>query len=201
MKVRQSIVLASASTARARLLEGAGISFVRDQATVDESIIKGAAREEGLSVEATAIALAEAKARNVAGRHPKMLVIGADQILECDGAWFDKAASRDEAVRILETLRDRTHRLVSAAAVVRDGTCLFSTVETARLTMRPFTDRFLRNYMDEIGSTVLETVGGYRLEASGIQLFSRIDGSYFTILGLPLLPVLDFFRSEGVIER
>jgi septum formation protein len=197
---RRSLVLASASAARARLLEGAGISFVRDHAAVDESVIKRTAREEDLSVEATAAALAEAKARDVAGRHPGALVVGADQILECDGAWFDKAANLDQAFETLQSLRDRTHRLISAAAVVRDGDCLFSTVETAELTMRPFTDRFLRNYMDEIGSAVLETVGGYRLEESGVQLFSRIDGSYFTILGLPLLPLLDFLRAEGVIE-
>lgn len=201
MNGQRILVLASASSARARLLQGAGLRFVRDCAAVDESAVKAAATEDKVPVTATAAALAEAKAMTVSHRHPGAYVIGADQILECDGAWFDKAADYDEAMKTLESLRNRTHRLVSAVVVVRDGVRVWQEVETARLTMRPFTDSFLRRYMDEAGPDVLETVGAYRLEGIGVQLFSRIDGSFFTILGLPLLPLLEFLRREGVIAH
>ncbi len=150
---------------------------------------------------ATAATLAEAKALVVSQRHPGAFVVGADQILECDGEWFDKAVDYDDAVKTLKALRNRTHRLISAVVVVLDGVQVWQDVETASLTMRPFTDRFLRSYMDEIGSDILETVGAYRLEGVGVQLFSRIDGSFFTILGLPLLPLLEFLRREGVVAH
>jgi len=112
-------------------------------------------------VTAAAAALAEAKAMIVSQRHPGAFVVGADQILECDDEWFDKATNYDDAVKTLKALRNRTHRLVSAVVVVLDGVQVWQDVETASLTMRPFTDRFLRNYMDEIGSDIFETVGGY----------------------------------------
>lgn len=201
MNVRRILVLASASAARARLLQGAGIQFVRDPACVDEGAVKATARASDSSVTATAAALAEAKAMIVSQRHPGAFVIGADQILECDGEWFDKATDCDDAMKTLKTLRNRTHQLVAAVAVVLDGVCVWRNVETARLTMRPFTDSFLHHYMNEIGPDVLETVGAYRLEGAGVQLFSRIDGSFFTILGLPLLPLLEFLRREGVIAH
>jgi septum formation protein len=201
MNRRPTLVLASASAARARLLQGAGIEFVRDPASIDENAIKAAARERNSAVTATATALAEAKAMVVSKRHPGAFAVGADQILECDGEWFDKAADLDDAVKILEMLRNRTHRLVSAVVVVIDGVRVWQNVETARLTMRSFTDSFLRSYMEEMGLGALETVGAYRLEGVGVQLFSRIDGSFFTILGLPLLPLLEFLRHEDVIAH
>ncbi len=194
-------MLASASTARAQLLTGAGVRFVCDPASVDENAVKVAAKEEDSPVTATAATLAEAKALVVSQRHPGAFVVGADQILECDGEWFDKAVDYDDAVKTLKALRNRTHRLISAVVVVLDGVQVWQDVETASLTMRPFTDRFLRSYMDEIGSDILETVGAYRLEGVGVQLFSRIDGSFFTILGLPLLPLLEFLRREGVVAH
>jgi len=198
---RQTLVLASASTARARLLQGAGIKFVCDPASIDENAVKAAAKESNSAVTTTAATLAETKAMVVSQRHPGALVVGADQILECDGEWFDKATDYDDAVKTLETLRNRTHRLVSAVVVVLDGVPVWQNVETARLTMRAFTDSFLRSYMEEIGLGAFETVGAYRLEGSGVQLFSRIDGNFFTILGLPLLPLLEFLRREGVIAH
>ena len=201
MNGRRTLVLASASSARARLLRRAGLRFVRDCAAVDESAVKAAATENNAPVTATAAALAEAKAMTVSQRHPGAYIIGADQILECDGEWFDKPADYDAVLKTLESLRNRTHQLVSAVVVVCDGVRVWQEVETARLTMRPFTDRFLRSYMDEAGSDVLETVGAYRLEGIGVQLFSRIDGSFFTILGLPLLPLLEFLRRDGVIAH
>ena len=139
--------------------------------------------------------------RPVSQRHPGAFVIGADQILECNDQWFDKATDYDGAEKVLKTLRNRTHRLISAVVVVVDGVRVWQDVETARLTMRSFTDRFLETYMNEIGPEVLETVGGYRLEGIGVQLFSRIDGSFFTILGLPLLSLLEFLRHEGVVAH
>ena len=201
MNGRQTLVLASASTARARLLQGAGIKFVCDPASIDENAVKAAARESNSEVTATAATLAETKAMVVSQRHPGALIVGADQILECDGEWFDKATDYDDAVKTLETLRNRTHRLVSAAVVMLDSVQVWQDVETARLTMRPFTDSFLRNYVDAMGPDILETVGAYRLEGVGVQLFSRIEGSFFTILGLPLLPLLAFLRHEGVIAH
>ena len=163
-------MLASASTARAQLLTGAGVRFVCDPASVDENAVKVAAKEEDSPVTATAATLAEAKALVVSQRHPGAFVVGADQILECDGEWFDKAVDYDDAVKTLKALRNRTHRLISAVVVVLDGVQVWQDVETASLTMRPFTDRFLRSYMDEIGSDILETVGAYRLEGVGVQL-------------------------------
>ena len=201
MSTQRILVLASASSARARLLTGAGVRFVRDPASVDENAVKVAAKENDSPVTAAAAALAEAKAVVVSQRHPGAFVVGADQILECDDEWFDKATNYDDAVKTLKALRNRTHRLVSAVVVVLDGVQVWQDVETATLTMRPFTDRFLRSYMDEIGPDVLETVGAYRLEGVGVQLFSRIDGSFFTILGLPLLPLLEFLRREGVVAH
>ena len=149
-------------------------------------------------------ALAEAKARDVAeklvaGNQPDAVVIGADQILECDGQWFDKPPDQKAAAQTLRTLRGRTHRLVSAVAVFRGAQCVWRYLEAPSLEMRNFSDGFLERYMDTAGPEILESVGAYRLEGSGAQLFSRIDGDYFTILGLPLLALLAFLREADVL--
>lgn len=191
------MVLASASRIRDRILTDAGVDHVCDPASIDEDGLKERHRQDGADVEAAAAALAEAKAREVSARHPGAIVIGADQILECDGQWFDKPADRDAAVATLRTLRGRTHRLISAAAAERDGEILWRHVETARLTMREFTEPFLRRYVDAAGDDILDSVGAYRLEGTGAQLFQRVEGDYFTILGLPLLPLLQFLREAG----
>lgn len=148
----------------------------------------------------TATELALAKAKLVSVRHPGRLIIGADQILDLDGAWFDKPEDMAEAVDHLKRLAGRTHCLVSAVCVVRDNEPLWDHVETARLTMRPLSLNFLQRYLAEAGPEILESVGAYRLEGRGAQLFSRIDGNHFAILGLPLLPLLDILRRQGVIE-
>ncbi|WP_454020270.1 Maf family protein [Azospirillum sp. Marseille-Q6669] len=196
-----TVVLASGSRTRAEMLERAGVRVTLAPAAVDEEEIKLAARAEGAPVEDVAEALAELKAQRVTRKHPGALVIGADQMLECEGRWFDKPADRDAARTQLQDLRGKTHRLVSCAVVIRDGERLWHHVDRARLTMRPFSDAFLESYLNAAGDDVLGSVGAYHLEGLGAQLFHRVDGDFFTILGLPLLPLLGFLRVHGVIAE
>lgn len=193
------LLLASASLTRARLLENAGLAFAAEAAPVDEDEAKRALEAEGSDAAAIAAALAELKARAVSRRHPGAFVIGADQVLDCDGRRFDKPADLAAARAQLLALRGRTHELVSAAVVVRDGRPLWHHVGRARLTMRPFSDVFLDRYLAEAGDAILGSVGAYQLEGRGAQLFARVEGDYFTILGLPLLPLLDFLRAHGLV--
>ncbi|MBB3263013.1 septum formation protein [Azospirillum sp. OGB3] len=195
------VVLASGSRTRAEMLERAGVRVSLAPAAVDEEEIKLAARAEGAPVEDVAEALAELKAQRVTRKHPGALVIGADQMLECEGRWFDKPADREAARAQLQDLRGKTHRLVSCAVVIRDGERLWHHVDRARLTMRPFSDAFLESYLNAAGDDVLGSVGAYHLEGLGAQLFHRVDGDFFTILGLPLLPLLGFLRVHGVIAE
>jgi septum formation protein len=195
------IVLASQSKARRALLAAAGIPAVVEPAAIDESEIKRQVRAEGGSAETCALALAEAKAARVSRNHAEALVIGADQILDCGGAWLDKPRDRDEARAQLRSLRGRAHELVCAVAVARDGDGLWRHVERARLEMRRFSDSFLDDYVAAMGERLCATVGGYELEGLGAQLFERIEGDYFAILGLPLLPLLAFLRDRGALAR
>jgi len=162
---------------------------------VDESEIKAGLVARGAGVEEAAGALARAKAEAVSFRHSSALVIGADQILECTGIWFDKPPDATAAGRQLGYLCGRTHRLVSAVCVACDGQILWQVVETARLTMRPLSEAAIAAYLVKAGSEVLDSAGAYWLEGLGAQLFSEIEGDYFTILGLPLLPLLAFLRQ------
>ncbi len=195
------MVLGSASVVRGDILRGAGVSFVVEASTVEEGPIKDACRKQGLNVEETAMALAEAKAADVAARHPGALVIGADQILECGQRWFDKPQNTDAARDTLRALRGRRHRLVNAVTVNRDGEFLWRHLEPATLTMRDFSDAFLEQYLEDGGADILASVGAYRLEQSGAQLFTTVEGSYFTVLGLPLLALLEFLRLQGVLVK
>lgn len=197
--MKQLIILASASESRGILLRDAGVMAKRDPANVDENAIKESFRKQNGSARQVAEALAERKARRVSKRHEGALVIGADQMLQCGGVWFDKPIDRDDARGHLIALRGKTHELLSAVCVVRDGECLWRHLESARLTMRPFSDAFLDEYLAATGESVCTTVGAYRLENRGAQLFSRIEGDYFTILGLPLLPLLGFLVNHGVV--
>lgn len=191
------IVLASGSSARARMLEQAGISFAVDVAAVDEAAVKAAMAEETGSPARVAEVLAELKAVRVSARHPGLMVIGADQMLDCDGTWFDKPADRAAARDQLLALRGRTHRLTSSVVAVRDGRRLWHHSEAAKLTMRNFSEAFLDQYLEQAGEAVLASVGAYQLEGLGAQLFMLAEGDFFTILGLPLLPLLDFLRENG----
>lgn len=194
-----AVVLASASGARATMLANAGVTFLIDPAEIGEGVIKEDCRRKHLGATDAALVLARTKAETVSLRHPETLAIGADQILEIEGIWLTKAADRDAAAGTLRRLRGRTHRLISAVAVACDGHTLWQTADDARLTMRSFSDDFLQAYLDGMGDGVRLTVGAYRLEDAGVQLFSRIEGDHFTVLGLPLLPLLQYLRDAGVI--
>jgi septum formation protein len=193
------LILASASPARVRILSAAGVAFEQQAALVDEDEMKAAMRAENAPPDEAATALAELKAMRVSSREPEALVIGADQILDCGGTWFDKPADRAAAEASLAALSGRSHTLISAACVVRGGTRLWHGVGTATLQMRQLDPDLIATYLDAAGPDVLSSVGVYQLEALGAHLFTRIEGDYFTILGLPLLPLLAFLREHGVV--
>ena len=195
----EDLVLASASAVRAQLLAAAGVDFRIEPAELDEGLLKEACRTEGRDAASCALALAEAKARRVAARCGRAVVIGADQFLVCDGVWFDKPADLAQARTRFQELRGRTHELVTAVCAVQDGSRLWHAVSSARLTMRHFTDAFLDDYIPAEGADILGSVGAYRLEGRGVQLFEYIEGDYFAILGLPLLELLGFLRTKGMI--
>ncbi len=195
----ERLILASASATRAALLRQAGIAATQIAAAVDEDEIKRKMKNAGADAGSVALALAEAKAMQVSRLHPQDYVLGADQMLVADDAWFDKAADRGAARAQLAALRGRSHRLLSAACVVRGGARLWQALEAATLVMRPFSDGFLEHYLDSAGNAALRSVGAYQLEGLGAQLFERVEGDYFVILGLPLLPLLEFLRRQGIV--
>jgi len=193
------IVLASASPTRVAILARAGLPVTADPAGIDEAEIKARFRQEGATAAACAEALAEAKAMRVAARHSGALVIGADQMLDCGGTWLDKPRDLAEARRQLALLRGQTHELPTAVTVVCDGVRLWQMLDRPRLVMRDFSDHFLGDYIVAAGEEILDAVGAYQIEGRGAQLFQRIEGDFFSILGLPLLPLLAFLRSHGAV--
>lgn len=195
------VVLASGSTTRAALLERAGVPFVVAPSAVDESEIKLSLQADGATAADCAEALAELKALKRSYGAPGALVIGADQMLSCDGRWFDKPTDRAAAREQLLALAGRQHVLDSVVVVAKDGAAIWRHREAARLTMRPFDEAFVDRYLDQAGDAVLTSVGGYQIEGLGAQLFSRIAGDYFCILGLPLLPLLELLRNHRVLPR
>jgi septum formation protein len=194
------IVLASKSAPRAAILSNAGVAFEVVSAGVDETALKARWLAEGAAPREIAGHLAEAKACRVSAREPDAIVIGADQTLELDGVLIDKAEDMGEARERLVSLRGRVHRLHAAVAAARDGAVVWRVSESPALTMRDFSDSFLDGYLERGGAALLGSVGCYLLEGEGAQLFERIDGDYFAVLGLPLLPLLDFLRREGALE-
>jgi septum formation protein len=170
-----------------------------DKPEIDEGSVKQLSRSRGLTAEATAAALALAKAAIVSARRPGRLVLAADQMLEYDGQWFDKPADRIAAARQLSHLSGKTHRLISSAILLRDGVTLWEATTTADLTMRELSEAFIGDYLAAAGDGVLGSVGAYQIEGLGAQLFDAIRGDHFTILGLPLLPLLAFLRAVGVL--
>jgi len=189
------LVLASASAVRRHLLEAAGISVEVRPASLDERAIEASALSNDPS--SVAMLLAREKALRVTANVPGRLVVGADQTLALGNRRFDKPADRAAARAQLQALAGRTHELHAAVAVARDGQVLFEHAAVACLTMRPLSDAFLDRYLDAEGAAVTASVGGYQLEALGVHLFERIDGDHFTILGLPLIPLLAYLRAEG----
>jgi septum formation protein len=194
------VILASTSRSRRALLESAGVAFDAQAPGVDEDAVKAGLLSEGAGPRRVAEVLAGMKAMAVSERAAG-LVIGADQTLELDGRLVDKAAGLDEARRRLMSMRGRSHHLHSAVVVASAGKPVWETVETATLKVRNFSDGFLDAYLDLAGEEVLGSVGCYQLEGLGVQLFERIEGDYFTILGLPMLGLLDFLRGEGALVR
>jgi septum formation protein len=195
------LVLASASTIRKTMLCNAGLEIAVDPAHIDEGALKSRLWNEGAAVATVAIELAAQKAAAVAGRHRGALVIGADQMLECDGAWLDKPPDRAAAERQLQTLSGRAHRLISAAVVLDNGREAWRMADSVTLHMRPLSPAFIASYLDRLGPAACASVGAYQLEGLGAQLFTRIEGDYFTVLGLPLLPLLAFLRQRGIISE
>jgi len=191
----QLLVLASKSAIRGEILRAAGLAIEVCPADIDERTIErgSAARDPG----EIAALLAREKAHAVAARLPGRAVLGADQTLALGERRFSKPTDRAAAREQLKLLRGQTHQLHTAIALVRDGVILFEHREAARLTMRVFSDRFLEHYLDAAGAAVTASVGGYQLEKTGIQLFERVEGDHFVILGLPLLPLLLHLREAG----
>jgi septum formation protein len=195
------LILASGSAARRTLLEAAGLTFDVIPADIDEVAIRAAIFETTAGAEGADIAsvLASEKARVVSVEHPDALVVGADQVLALGGKIFAKPGSIAEAREHLVMLRGRTHDLISAVALARNGNVHWQTTATAGMGVRDFSDEFLGAYLERMGARVLSSVGCYELEGLGVQLFERIDGDYFTILGIPLLPLLARLREEEMI--
>jgi septum formation protein len=194
------LVLASKSAARAAVLSGAGVAFEAAGSGVNEAALKAELLAHDQTPAKIAIALAEAKALAVAWEKDG-LVIGCDQTLELGGHLFDKVETMGEARERLLALRGRTHELHSAVAVARGNDILFRELDSARMTMREFSDEWLDGYLGRQGEAILGSVGCYMLEAEGAQLFDQVVGDYFTILGLPLFGLLDFLRDQGVVGR
>jgi septum formation protein len=195
------LILASASPARAKLLVAAGVGFEVLPAIVDESALKCEAIAEGCDRATTARRIAAEKACSVARLHPGAIVLGADQILGLNGETISKCRDRQEALAMLRRLRGRTHELVTAAALAADGAELWNRTDICRMTMRSFSDAFLSDYISRAGAALVQCVGCYELEGLGAQLFERVEGDFFSVLGLPLVPVLVALREHGVIAR
>lgn len=194
-----TLILASRSPARRQLLTNAGLTFTTEPTGIDESAVKR--RFASAGPRSLAKELARAKALGVTNAPAGVIIIGADQILDCAGSRFDKPASRDEARLQLRSLRGRSHTLISAVACARDGRVVWSHEEEVTLHMRDFSDQFLERYLTATGDVVLQSVGAYQIESRGIQLFEEVDGDFFAVLGLPLLPLLGFLRDCGELPR
>jgi septum formation protein len=192
------IVLASKSASRAAVLKAAGLTFTQVSPGVDEDAIKAGLRAEGASIAKQADLLAETKALKVSASHAGV-VLGCDQMLDLDGEAFDKVSTREEAREVLRRLRGKTHVLQSAIVACVEGAAVWRHLSQPRLRMRAFSDSFLETYLDAIGERAFESVGCYQVEGRGAQLVERIEGDHFSILGMPLLPLMQWLRDRGTI--
>jgi septum formation protein len=197
--VRRVLILASKSQARIDLMSKAGLVFQAFPAAISEAALKSQAQADGAGPAAVASALADAKALDISKLHPEALVIGADQTLELEGRLFDKPQDLAQAEAQLLQLRGRAHSLHSAVALAHRGEVVWRNLDSADLHMRRFTDAFLARYLAAEADEIVHCVGAYRLEGLGVQLFERVEGDYFTILGLPLVRLLEMLRSMGEI--
>lgn len=194
------LILASQSASRRTVLENAGLRFVIRPAYVDEDELKRSAIAEGSTAQEAALLLADLKANRVSRKESDAIVIGADQILVCNGEWFGKPADMEMAASHLRRLRGQTHELATAIVCQQNGARIWQHVDLPRLTMRDFSDDFLAHYLEMDGQRVLASVGAYRLEGPGMQLFDKIEGDFFSVLGLPLIPLLRFLRQHRLLS-
>ena len=195
-----ALILASGSASRRAMLEAAGVAFEIVRPHVDEDAAKASLAASGTLARDTADALAQLKAVKVSSAHPTALVLGSDSVVElADGTMLDKPVSREDAADHLRRLSHGRHRLHSAAVIAEGGRPVWRAVDTATLVVRPLTDAFIDAYLDAEWPAISGCVGCFRIEGPGVQLFAAVEGSHFTILGLPLLPVLDYLRTRGVL--
>jgi septum formation protein len=194
------LILASSSPFRGMLMRNAGLEFEAVPADIDERAIETPLALQGAAPDAVALILAKAKALNVSARFRDAFVIGSDQTMSFGDIVFHKPKNIDDAVNHLQTLSGKTHRLNSAVAIAEGGNILWEHVAHAELTMRDLSPDFIRRHLSKVGERALASVGAYQLEGQGIQLFSRIEGDYFTILGLPMLPLLHQLRELGLVD-
>lgn len=201
MTSHPQILLASRSAIRCDLLIKSGVRFEALPARLDEAAIRAALEAEGAHARDQADALAEMKAAKIAQKHPEAVVIGCDQVLEFEHRVMGKPESLEEARGQLLALRGRRHKLLSAVVVYHQGQPVWRHVGEVRLEMREFSDGYLESYLARHGTSLFDTVGGYKLEEEGVRLFSQIEGDYFTVLGLPLVPLLNYLGQRGFIEQ
>ena len=196
----RQIVLASGSAIRGQMLSNAGIAFEAIVPRVDEEMIKMALQAEQATPRDIADALAETKARKIGGKHPDKLVIGCDQVLDIEGKILSKPQTPEEVKEQLKALRGKRHSLLSAVVVYHELKPLWRHVGQVRLYMRDISDSYLNEYVDRNWPSLQSSVGGYKLEEEGVRLFSRIEGNYFTILGLPLIEVINYLTASGDLK-
>ena len=195
------LILASKSKSRQDLLDAAGVKFESIPSGIDEEAIRTEMRAAGQNSKQTSLKLATEKAMAVSEKYPKAFVIGADQILDMKGEWFSKPADLSMAHKNLKKLRDKTHLLVNGTAVVKNGKLIWFDNSVVKVTMRDFSDNFLDDYLAEAGEEVCYSVGAYYMEDLGAQLVKSFEGDYFSILGLPLLPLLECLRQCGELKK
>jgi len=196
----EEIVLASGSASRQEMLRKARVAFVAERPMVDEEALRRGLEADGVTPFDLSDALAEAKALRVSRRRPGKLVVGSDQVLEFEGRAIGKSSGPEALLSLLTELSGQTHALHSAAVLARDGVPIWRQVDTAKLTMRRLGTAYLRDYVERNWKDIRHTVGGYKIEEEGVRLFSRIEGDFFTILGMPLVPLLNQLVTIGAIE-
>ncbi|KNG93702.1 Maf family protein [Pseudaestuariivita atlantica] len=196
-----NLVLASGSAIRAEMLRKAGVSFDVDVPRIDEETVRRALQAEEAPPRDVADTLAEMKARKISDRHPGAMVLGSDQVLAMDGYIYSKPDSIEELRDQLTQLRGKRHSLISGAVICEDGEPVWRHVGVVHLSMRMFTDSYMEDYIARNWDSVRHSVGGYKIEEEGVRLFTRIDGDYFTILGMPLLPILSYLTSRDMLPQ